>query len=174
MIARIGIKIGQWMFAREIIKRNQIDMIRYSLEIMCSEFLEILIIGIYSIVTEKEFQTLMFLIYFQLLRRMYQGYHAKTIGQCFLLTISVYLFVLYVHSNMLVSICLIILMCVSLVQLKLCMRNKYVDSFIVSIILIGFSILMLLLNNYTFVQILSLTECIVLISYFQKGGCNEK
>lgn len=62
MIARIGSALGRWLYKNKIIQEKDIDIIRYSLEILFSEFLEVLIIILYSIATKQVYQTVLFLI----------------------------------------------------------------------------------------------------------------
>ena len=44
MIVMIGIALGKLLYHHQVIEENQIDDIRYALEIMMSEFLEIAVI----------------------------------------------------------------------------------------------------------------------------------
>lgn len=84
MIARIGTSLGNWLYRQHVIQESQIDLIRYALEIICSEFLELLIMIVYSFITRQIGQTIIFIVIFQLLRKMYDGYHSKTIARCLL------------------------------------------------------------------------------------------
>lgn len=67
MIARIGTSLGNWLYRQHVIQKSQIDLIRYALEIICSEFLELLIMIVYSFITRQIGQTITFIVIFQLL-----------------------------------------------------------------------------------------------------------
>lgn len=98
MIVRIGIALGKLLYHHYVIQEDQIDDIRYALEIIMSEFLEIAVIIGQCIISKTYVETFAFLLCFQSLRSEYEGYHAKTILRCFVITITVYLSILSFHS----------------------------------------------------------------------------
>ena len=115
MIVRIGIALGKLLY-HHVIEVNQINDIRYALEIMMSEFLEIAVIIGYCIISKTYVETFAFLLCFQSLRSEYEGYHAKTILRCFIITITVYLGILSFHSYMYIGMYMVIIIFIIMKQ----------------------------------------------------------
>lgn len=165
MIAQIGISLGNWLYRQHVIQESQIDLIRYALEIICSEFLELLIMIVYSFITRQIGQTITFIVIFQLLRKMYDGYHAKTIARCLMITISVYLLVLQTYACLPIEICCLTVFIVLLVQFMWSIKEQKRKPFLVSFTLVCLSFMMLMIGYECMLQILTLTQMIVLLSY---------
>lgn len=91
MTERLGTKLGEWLYRQGKVEENQIDLIRFAFEIICSEITETLIIFGYGILSGHFIQTLMYLFFFHTLRHFFQGYHAKTVSRCLVLTVGAYL-----------------------------------------------------------------------------------
>ena len=70
----------------------------YGVELICSTGLSFLSMLLISIFSEKIYCFISFLAVFFVLRMFSGGYHTSTYGRCFLLTNSVYLFVLVLGS----------------------------------------------------------------------------
>lgn len=165
MAARLGIRIGIWLYKHQAISQSQIDEIRYAVEIICSEFLEIFIIIVYSLMSRKVIQTVMFLITFQILRNLYDGYHAKTIMKCLIITISVYLAVLSLHVYLSIELSLTILFFITMMQLCHSRKNHVWKPLFITIVLVILSMIMQIFGFKGCIQILTVTEIVVLISY---------
>ena len=165
MIARIGISLGKWLHIHHAIHESQIDSIRYAFEIICSEFFELMIMIVYSLVTNQIVETILFIGTFQLLRRTYEGYHAKTITKCLMITVSVFLVILSTYASLQVNLCCFTLAIILLVQLMLGIKDRWKNPFYISFTLMCLSVLILILGYKGFLQILTLVEVVVLISY---------
>lgn len=165
MAAQIGLKLGEWLFTKGHIKEDQIDIVRYAFEILCSELTDFLVIFLYGIITRQMYETIMYLIFFHVLRQCFKGYHAKTILRCMLLTMSSYLIslVVYAHMNDIsIILCLIVS---SMLQIDYCIMKKEVKPILVSV---SFWVVIFMLyasNIYAeALQLLAVVELIVSIS----------
>lgn len=174
MVEKAGTQFGNWLYKNRAIQENQIDMIRYAIEIISSEFLEMIIIILYSTLSHKVIETVSFLGYFMLLRNLYDGYHAKTIGQCLILTVSVYLFVINVYPFLTLYLCVLLVLPVFIMQFVIYKINQKVIPFMISILLIVLALFLMFIGINNYLQILSLTEILVILSYLLKGGVYEK
>lgn len=165
MVAQLGTEFGKWFFRHQAIQKSQINLIRYAIEIICSEFLELMFMIVYSLITNRVIETVMFIVFFQMLRRMYDGYHAKTIIRCLMITISVFLLIICSYTNLSIESCYIVLSIVLFVQFICYIENQKLKSFFASFSLIGMSMIISLFEYESMIQILTLTQVIVLISY---------
>lgn len=165
MIESIGTNLGIWLYHKGKIKENQIDMIRYAFEIMCSEFTEIIVILIYSMITKQVFQTIIYLVFFQILRQYFQGYHAKTILRCLLLTIGTYLIAMSVYHSIPFGLFCILLLVSAVMQIEYAVRTKQLKPIIISFMLHCITFFATaLLRNFQFLQLLVVVDLIVSIS----------
>ena len=173
MIEKAGTKFGNWLYKNRAIQEDQIDMIRYSVEILSSEFLEMIIIILYSILSHKVIETASFLGYFIVLRNYYDGYHAKTVGHCLILTVSVYLFVIYIYPFLTLNLCAFLVLSVLIAQSAIYKKNQKVIPFAISILLIVLDVFLMFIGITSSLKILVLTEILVILSYLLKGGTYE-
>lgn len=165
MAAQIGLKLGEWLFDKGHIKEDQIDIVRYAFEILCSELTDFIVIILYGIFTNQMIQTILYLIFFHVLRQCFKGYHAKTILRCMFLTMSSYLvsLLIYTHVNNIgILLCLIIS---SLLQIEYCIKKKEVKPILVSVVFWVIIFILATSNmNVDVLQLLAVVELIVSIS----------
>lgn len=167
MISRLGLKLGEWLSYNGYIGENQVEVVRYAFEIVCSEFTEILFIIIYGIYSSQVVETILYLLFFQFLRHVFQGYHAKTIFRCFILTIGTYLLSMLLYAHMDLLSILISLMLSSIFQLEYCIRKREVKPILVSVMFWVFAFTIGLIEPYfSVLQMLAIVEFIVSISLF--------
>ena len=164
MIVRIVIALGKLFYHHQVIEENQIDDIRYALEIIMSEFLEIAVIIGYCIISKTYVETLAFLLCFQSLRSEYEGYHAKTILRCFVITITVYLSILSFHSYINIGMYMVMIIFIIMKQLQYYLNDKKKRPITVAMIYHLAGILLYQLGYASIFQILSLTQFIVILS----------
>lgn len=165
MIGRIGTEIGVWMFHEGKIKEEKIDAIRYSVEILCSEFLEIVTIIVYGLITGIWMESFLFVGYLLLLRKEFQGFHASTIARCFLITMSAYLISMYMYPYMNYLLTTLFLCISTTLQIDYCINKKLIHPFISISLLHIVTILIFGLTSYTGAfQLLVVVECIVSLS----------
>lgn len=175
MIGRIGTDIGEWMFHKGKIEEEKIDTIRYSVEILCSEFLEILTMIVYGVITGKWIESIMFVGYLLLLRKEFQGFHASTIARCFLITISAYLISMYMYPYVNYILSSVFLCISTILQIEYCIKKKLIRPFISISILHLLTILIFGISSYTGAyQLLVIVECIVSLSLIPKRRQYER
>lgn len=175
MAAQLGLKLGKWLYRKGQISEDQIDLIRYVFEIICSEVTEIIIILIYGICFHKVIETLLYLAFFHILRKFFQGYHAKTILRCLTLTVGSYLVTLitfiYVDPFM-ITFSLIVS---SILQIEYCIKKGELIPILVSILLWVLSVVLYFMNQDILpLAILAIVELIVSISLIPERSTYEK
>lgn len=165
MSEHLGTKLGEWLCTQGMIEKNQIDLIRYSFEIMCSEIAENIIIFGYGLLSKKLIFTLMYLIFFHTLRHYFQGYHAKTITRCFVLTIGAYLTALCLFTSVTYGWGVLFLIISLSLQIMYCVKRQQLMPMLISIVL-KVTVLTLggSLHDFSFFQLLIIVELIVSVS----------
>lgn len=165
MSERLGTKLGEWLCTQGMIEKNQIDLIRYSFEIMCSEIAENIIIFGYGLLSKKLIFTLMYLIFFHTLRHYFQGYHAKTIIRCFALTVGAYLTALCLFTSVTYGWGVLFLIISLSLQIMYCVKRQQLMPMLISVLL-KVTVLTLggILHDFSFFQLLIIVELIVSVS----------
>lgn len=124
MAEELGSKLGEWLYHRGNIKEAQIDIVRYAFEIQCSEFVELAVIIMYGIGSGKWMETLMFVGMLMIVRKIFQGYHAKTILHCFMITMDAYLITMVLFPYIRLGVGILFLCVSALLELDDCMKKK--------------------------------------------------
>lgn len=175
MSEHLGTKLGEWLCTQGMIEKNQIDLIRYSFEIMCSELAENIIIFGYRLLSKKLIFTLMYLIFFHTLRHYFQGYHAKTIIRCFALTIGAYLTALCLFTSVTYGWGVLFLIISSSLQIMYCVKKQHLMPMLISIVLkVTVLTLGAILHDFSFFQLLIIVELIVSVSALFGRRINEE
>lgn len=174
MPARLGMKLGKWLWNKRVIEESQIDEIRYAIEIICSEFLEISVILGYGVITHQISFTFLYLILFHILRDSFQGYHASTIWKCFTLTICAYIICMYSYTKLSEIMILIFLISSYLLKLCYCKIHKDRKPIQVSSILISIGIVLYALGYPNYLHMLTVVELLVSISFLPERRVYEK
>ncbi|MDR0914802.1 MAG: accessory gene regulator B family protein [Oscillospiraceae bacterium] len=91
MITRLSQKVSLFFVANKVIEQEDEQYYRYGLEVLISTSLSIISVIIISIITNRFFETLLYLAGFIPLRTVAGGYHAKTHLRCYLVLIFSYL-----------------------------------------------------------------------------------
>lgn len=165
MAARLGLKLGEWLYSKGQISERQIDVVRYAVEIICSEFLEVLIIVFYGLSNHKVVETIVYLIFFHTLRNLFQGYHAKTIFRCLILTVGSYLITLFTFTFVTPYMIVISFVISSLIQVEYCKKKDEVMPILVSVIFWVITVVLYTKHyNVSSLTILSIVELIVSIA----------
>lgn len=174
MTEQLGTDLGKWLWKKEVIEEGQIDEVRFAFEIVCSEFLEILTILGYGIVTNQIIITFLYLILFHILRSAFQGYHAKTIWKCFLLTVSAYFGCMIVYKHMTEIAILLFLIVSMLLQLSYCKLHKDIKALILSISLMCIGTFIYILYDPIFLKLIAVVELLVSVSILPERRVYEK
>lgn len=170
MEKQIGMKLGIWFHSKGLIEESQIDDIRYAFEIACSEFLEFTIILLYGISMGKIVETFLYIVLFQVLRNYFQGYHAKTIWKCFILTVGTYLVTMELFQYIVIDVrFVIIMMLFSLsIQLMYCNSKKKWKPMFALVVLHSMGLILCILQYPTFLQILVVINIFVSVALLSK------
>lgn len=87
----LAVSLSKWLFKKGYIKNDQLNDIRYGVEVILSNFISLISIILIGLIIHQIKITTLFLFVFIGLRFMYEGYHAKKFLSCLLLTVSSYL-----------------------------------------------------------------------------------
>lgn len=174
MTARLGIKLGKWLWKKGMIQEDQIDAIRYSIEIICSEFLEFSIIGLYGLVTHQFLETVLYILFFQISRTVFDGYHAQTIVSCLLLTIGSYLFIMITYRYYPLIILILSLIISVWLQIQYCINKRQLDSFGISIAMHLITGVFFLLDMSYIINLLIVTELLVMLATIPERRTYER
>lgn len=165
MAGQLGLKLGRWLYQKGSIDEDQIDVVRYAFEILCSELTSFITIVLYGLLTKQIFETALYLIFFHILRYFFHGYHAKTIPRCFALTITSYLLTMIVYSYI-TDLLLIIFVSISLLlQLEYCHKKCLVKPIIVSLTILFIIIaISIMFSIHNILLLFSVVDLIVSVS----------
>lgn len=164
MAAQLGVKLGVWLWKKGIIGEGKIDAIRYAVEILCSEFLEFVIIGLYGFFSHQIFETFLYVLFFQICRNTFEGYHAQTIFRCFLLTVGSYLFVMFTYRYYPDVILMIFLIVSIWLQIRYCKNKRDLESMVISIVMHLIVSVFILLDMPHMMNLLIVTELLVMLA----------
>ncbi len=163
-----GTVLGKFLYNQHIIRQSDIGKIRYAIEIILSEFTEILTIVIFSLINHQLIETVIFLLCFGLLRKFLDGYHAQSIIRCFLLTLSSYLATMLLYPYFSISFSILIIISIGLLNLN----NSKLIIYTLIIILIQ-----LMINQVIILPILNINALLFVITYtayLMKGAKHEE
>lgn len=102
MIEKFGTNIGKYFFNKGYIKEEDIDAVRYYIEVFYNEYFQLIITILIGYLIHQLEATVIYLICFVAIRKYSGGYHAKTILRCNL--ISYFLYFSGLSLNKLLSI----------------------------------------------------------------------
>ncbi len=131
MLHLLSEKIALFLFDKN--DKYPLEIYTYGFELIVSSLIEALSILILGILVGDFIETLIFVVYFSLIRFYSGGYHAYTYMRCYLITVIVYLGILLFYNYFLLhfnnAIILFVSGCVWMLSLflfyKLCpLRNK--------------------------------------------------
>lgn len=165
MITELGREFGIYLYKLNIIDKSEIETVRYAIEIIYSEGFEIFFIIFYSILNNQILESFVFVITFSILRKIYEGYHEKTIFKCFILTITVFVSVINIKDIVYIEMSIIMLVLVKIIQIKCFLIDYVKKQILISFVFEVLSICFLFLGMYSLFQIIVLTELVVLVSY---------
>ena len=90
MLVRIVKRMVQFFYENNVIKKDDMEIYEYGLELLLSSILQIIAVLLISVVVGKLLVTIMFLLAFCTLRTFAGGYHAETHFRCFIILLFVY------------------------------------------------------------------------------------
>lgn len=160
----LGTKLGEWFFKNHVIQKSQIDDIRFGFESLCSEILEFLVILSYGMFTHRYIETIVYIILFRTLRKFMDGYHAKTIWRCFVLTVGSYLLTMTIYPFVNVYVGMV-LFSISIVIQAIYQNDSFDKKLLWVFTLLHIAGLILYINIISYSQILLLVSSIVSVSW---------
>ena len=80
---------------RGLIEEDEVDIIRFALELLLTQGIQIVSMLILGYFLQFIWETVLYLCTLLFLKRYTGGYHAKTYGRCYLITMIIYLLVLF-------------------------------------------------------------------------------
>lgn len=109
MIEKIGTRLGQYFYRCNYIAENDIDAVRYYVEVFFNEYIQLMLTILLGYYLNKLVETILYLFCFILIRKYAGGYHAKTITGCNVIAYLLYFIALYLSeiSNPIITIILI-------------------------------------------------------------------
>lgn len=123
MIGKIGTNIGKYFSNCGYIQEEDIDAVRYYIEVWFNEYFQIMINILIGLWINQLDKTIIFLLIFMVLRKYYEGYHAKTIVLCNFIAYSLYFIAIYLTNiicndalELLLILLFILCMCVDVIK----------------------------------------------------------
>ncbi|MEF9920772.1 accessory gene regulator B family protein [Anaerorhabdus sp.] len=90
MIENVGTKLGKYFFNKGYIEEDDIDAVRYYVEVFFNEYFQLLITIFIGYFISQFKETILYLIFFVAIRKYSGGYHAKTLLMCNLISYLLY------------------------------------------------------------------------------------
>lgn len=115
MLQKTAARISQWYFNKGYIQEEDIDSIRFGLEVVLSHFISFSLILGTGILSGNFWISFVFVLALALFRSIYDGYHAETFFRCTMMTLSNYFISVYLvsvlnqsyYSAYIINLCLI-------------------------------------------------------------------
>ena len=120
-------KITEWLYQKELIDRSHTDVYRYGIQQLLTLILNIVSFFIIGIIFHVILPTMLFLLFYAILRIYAGGYHAKTPIRCYLFSnVIVILFAIifqhlpmtHIGCSIFTLICAVFILCFSPVGCK--------------------------------------------------------
>ena len=92
----ISRRLSIFLAKRGLIEEDEVDIIRFSLELLLTQGIQIVSMLILGYFLQFFWETVLYLCMLLFLKRYTGGYHAKTYGRCYLITMIIYLLVLQI------------------------------------------------------------------------------
>lgn len=108
MINRLSKSIALFFAQKDIIPDNELESYVYGFELMLSVILNFSAVALIMIYSGKFTETILYIASTFILRHHTGGYHAKTPERCFLMTIGIYILILFIASNVTMKLSVII------------------------------------------------------------------
>lgn len=115
MVSKTGTLLGVFFAKKNYINENDIDAVRYWLEVVVNEYVGLAINIWIGFILGKGQETIAYLYSFIFLRKYIQGYHCKTMLGCNAASFSLYFIAIYLNEK----VCFNLLLLLSFVSLIL-------------------------------------------------------
>ncbi len=92
-------KIAYYFYKKGYIQFEDVNALRFSFELYITQFITFFTMFIIGIYLDKVIETIIYSLFFSMLRKRINGYHAKTFLKCYFLSIISYTIVLLLSST---------------------------------------------------------------------------
>lgn len=99
MIDNMAIKITDQLIDNGIVKEKEKDIYIYGLQLLFFNVIELITVMILALLLDIFMESLIFLIFFAVLRTFAGGYHADTYLKCFCMTTSIVFIPIFILKN---------------------------------------------------------------------------
>lgn len=150
-----------------IIEEKDMNALRFALELIIAQTITVLSLLFIAYSINRIVETILYIVVFATLRRIIQGYHAKTFLKCYILTMSNYILIMflsyYMKVNYIFNIVIILLLVYIYKKRILEEINKIVFIFIsyCLMILLLYYFSFYLVNMITYIYLSVLVACLI-------------
>lgn len=109
MVSKTGTLLGVFFAKKNYINENDIDAVRYWLEVVVNEYVGLAINIWIGFILGKGIDTIVYLYSFIFLRKYIQGYHCKTMIGCNIVSFSLYFISIYINEKICANLLLLLL-----------------------------------------------------------------
>ncbi len=99
MITFLSRKIADFLFQRNVISEEYVEICQYGYEVLFFNLFNALIVLVLGIIWDKLLCSVVFFVVFALLRQYCGGYHSKSTIVCTSVYIGIYLFVMFIATS---------------------------------------------------------------------------
>lgn len=130
--------IADEFYIKGIINSEDRNALRFGIELIITQVITMFSLIVISIFTKSLLECLVYCFFFIWGRKVFEGYHAKTFMNCYILTIMSFLGVLFLHNVNLPYFLLNVLTCIMIIIYAINHKNckikiiRYVSVFILS------------------------------------------
>lgn len=156
-------RIGTYLFKKGFIKEDEIDVIRYAVEMIISEYLITAVVYLVLLLFGYGIEATVHLILFTYLRNYLDGYHAKTMLRC--ASISSILFVIGTIMDI-GEYKFLLLVIDSIILLLICIKKQKIKCILISCL---FSTICIVFLKQNTVNVISITAAEVIVLKFLRS-----
>lgn len=99
MIKNLAVKITQVLINKKIIQKEEYGIYEYCVELAIVSLISYSLLLAIAIIFDEIICSLLFLVTFSLFRRLNGGYHANNYTKCAIISLSCYIFMLFIIKN---------------------------------------------------------------------------
>lgn len=154
--------VANEFYIRGIINGEDRNALRFGIELIVTQVITFFSLVVISVLTRNLLECFIYCFFFIWGRKVFEGYHAKTFMNCYILTIMSFLVVLFLHDVNLPYFLLNVITCIMIIIYTINHKNcmikiiRYISVFILSMITFYY------FNFSSFVNIMTLTLFMVL------------
>lgn len=100
MIKKLATKTTQVLINKNIIQNEENKMYEYCVELAIVSLISYLLLLSIAIIFNEIICSLLFLVSFSLFRRLNGGYHANSYSKCAIISLSCYIFMIFIIKNL--------------------------------------------------------------------------